>query len=139
METYLKRVSPEQLKADISRILDAACYTNAETGSEVCELLQSVINQVQQHIEQAKENTCEFYCIPSSHAQTYQMFQTLAQKNPGFRLVDNRTEEEKERTNLAHAIKRVLLQQKIESSLFENDLREQMQLLYPNAHEQIRD
>ena len=36
MSDYLRRSTPEQLKADISSVLDAACYTGVETAEDVC-------------------------------------------------------------------------------------------------------
>ena len=102
METYLKRVSPEQLKADISCILDAACYTKAETATEVCDLLQETINQVRQDAEWAAEVqsrrkgdpgtglVAEIRYIPEGEVSYFAQPGTLLEEVPGFRLADSR-------------------------------------------------
>ena len=100
METYLKRVSPEQLKADISRVLDAACYTGAETAAEVCDLLQEAINQVRQDAEWAARVqshrkgdpgtglVSEIRYIPDAEVSRYAQSGTRIEEVPGFRLAD---------------------------------------------------
>lgn len=102
MKNYLKRTAPEQLKADISRVLDAVCYTGAETAEDVCDLLQSAINQVRQDAKWAEEVqshrkgdpgtglVAEIRYIPEAEVSRYAQSGTRIEEVPGFRLADSR-------------------------------------------------
>lgn len=102
MSDYLRRSTPEQLKADISRVLDAACYTGVETAADVCDLLQSAINQVRQDAEWAEGvqshrkgdpgtgQVAEIRYIPEAEVSRYAQPDTLLEEVPGFRLADSR-------------------------------------------------
>lgn len=102
MSDYLHRSTPEQLKADISHVLDAACYTGVETAEDVCNLLQSAINQVRQDAEWAEGVqsrrkgdpgtglVAEIRYIPEAEVSRYAQPDTLLEEVPGFRLADSR-------------------------------------------------
>lgn len=102
MSDYLRRSTPEQLKADISRVLDAACYTGVETAADVCDLLRSAINQVRQDAEWAEGvqsrrkgdpdtgQVAEIRYIPEAEVSRYAQPDTLLEEVPGFRLADSR-------------------------------------------------
>lgn len=94
--------SPKSTDADISRILDAACYTSAETAEEVCALLQAAINQVRQKAKRAAEvqsrrkgdpgtgQVAEIRYIPAAEVSYYAQSGTRIEEVPGFRLAESR-------------------------------------------------
>lgn len=94
--------SPKSTDADISRILDAACYTSAETAEEVCDLLQAAINQVRQKAKWAAEVqsrrkgdlgtglVAEIRYIPAAEVSRYAQLGTRIEEVPGFRLAESR-------------------------------------------------
>lgn len=93
---------PKNLDADISRILDAACYTSAETAEEVCALLQAAINQVRQKAKWAAEvqsrrkgdpgtgQVAEIRYIPAAEVSRYAQLGTRIEEAPGFCLAESR-------------------------------------------------
>lgn len=116
MSDYLRRSTPEQLKADISRVLDAACYTGVETAEDVCNLLQSAINQVRQDAEWAEGVQSRRKGAPG----TGQVIEEV----PGFCLAGRRVLEEEFREIIRKAsreaiddIQRVARQRRNEKSL----------------------
>lgn len=141
MSAYLERTSQENKEADISLILDAACYTSAETAEEVCDLLRSTIDHLHKEMEEARKKGAgwEYFCVPDAYASAYRSIENMLNKKPGFRMVDNRTQSEKDRSDLARSINSILLYQTAVSSVFENDLREKLQRLCPSAHERTQD
>ena len=106
MSDYLRRSTPEQLKDDISRVLDAACYTGVETASEACDLLQEAINQVCQYAEWAEGvqsrrkgdpgtgQVAEIRYIPDAEVSRYAQPGTSIEDVPGFRLANSRISNE---------------------------------------------
>lgn len=93
---------PKISDADISHILDAACYTSAETAEEVCNLLQAAINQVRQKAKWAAEVqsrrkgdpdtglVAEIRYIPAAEVSRYAQLGTRIEEVPGFRLAESR-------------------------------------------------
>lgn len=91
----------QELSADISKILDAACYTSAETAAEVCDLLQAAINRVYQDTKWAKEVQArrkgdpgtglveEIRYIPEAELSYYAQPGTRIAEVPGFRLAES--------------------------------------------------
>ena len=106
LESQLHRAndytSSSQMNADITRILDAACYTSAETADEVCALLCAAINQVRQKAEWAAEvqsrrigdpgtgRVEEIRYIPEAEVSCYAQSGTRIEEVPGFRLAESR-------------------------------------------------
>lgn len=94
--------SSSQINADITRILDAACYTSAETAEEVCSLLYAAINQVRQKAKWAEEvqsrrkgdpgteRVEEIRYIPEVEVSYYAQSGTHIAEVPGFRLAESR-------------------------------------------------
>ena len=136
MSDYLRRSTPEQLKADISSVLDVACYTGVETAEDVCNLLQSAINQVRQDAEWAEGVqsrrkgdpgtglVAEIRYIPEAEVSRYAQPDTLLEEVPGFCLAGRRVLEEEFREIIRKAsreaiddIQRVARQRRNEKSL----------------------
>lgn len=95
-------MSTTSMNADITRILDAACYTGAETAEEVCALLYAAINQVRQKAKWAEEvqsrrkgdpdtgRVEEIRYIPEAEVLYYAQSGTRIEEVPGFRLAESR-------------------------------------------------
>ena len=95
-------MSTTSMNADITRILDAACYTSAETADEVCALLCSAINQVRQKTKWAGEvqsrrkgdpstgRVEEIRYIPEAEVSCYAQLGTRIEEVPGFCLAESR-------------------------------------------------
>lgn len=97
-----KKLDSSDLNSDVSRILDAACYTSAETAEEVCDLLQAAISLVRQTARWAEEVQSrrkgdpgtglveEIRYIPEAELSYYAQPGTRIAEVPGFRLAESR-------------------------------------------------
>ena len=95
-------MSTAEMNADITRILDAVCYTSAETAEEVCALLYAAINQVRRKAKWAEEVQSRrkgdpgtgwveaIRYIPEAEVSHYAQSGTRIEEVPGFRLAESR-------------------------------------------------
>lgn len=87
---------------DIEKILDAACYTSAQTADEVCRLLYKAILKVHCLSIEAEELQCrrhgnpgtglvaEIRYIPESEVSYFSQPGIQLEEVPGFRLAEAR-------------------------------------------------
>ena len=90
------------MKRDVEKILDAACYTSANTAAEVCQLLHEAILTVRhlsieaealqsrRHGDPGTGLVAEIRYIPESEVSYFSQPGIQLEEVPGFRLAEAR-------------------------------------------------
>ena len=91
---------------DTTKILDAACYTSAETASDVCELLESAINEIRRLSAEAESlqsrrrgdhgtgHVEAIYYVPEGEVPRFCVSGTPFPGVPNFLLAEARTSQQ---------------------------------------------
>ena len=93
----------EHISADLEKILDAACYTSAETAAQVCDLLEHAAAKVRRLSAEAEALQSRrkadpgtgrveaIYYVPEAEAAHFCESGTPLPAVPSFRLAEART------------------------------------------------